>query len=269
MTFAPEEIERYARHLVLSEVGGAGQQRLKAAHVAVVGAGGLGAPVIQYLAAAGMGTITVIDPDHVSLSNLQRQVIHGTDMVGLAKTASAVEAVRRLNPHVTVLPVAERLSDANAMALLADADVIADGSDNAATRYAVSDACARLGRPLVSAAVNGFDGHVTTLTPHERRADGSPWPTYRCLFPDPPPDAMVDECSRTGILGIVTGVIGTLQANEVLKLVLGIGVPLRGALLLFDARTTRFETIAYDWDPVNPLTGTHAPVPRVARLAEG
>ena len=256
MTLDAEEISRYARHLVLADVGGPGQQRLKGARVLVVGAGGLGSPVIAYLAAAGVGTLRVADPDTVSLSNLQRQIIHGTGDVGRPKVDSAVDAVARINPGVSLEGRTVRFDASSAEMLLAGCDVVADGSDNAATRYAVADACARAGIPLVSAAVNGFDGHVTTLTPYERTPEGEPWPTYRCLFPDPPPDALVDECARTGILGVVTGIIGTLQANEVLKLILRIGEPLRGRLLLFDARATRFETIAYAWDPANPITGT-------------
>jgi adenylyltransferase/sulfurtransferase len=255
MSLTAEEIERYARHLVLSEVGGPGQARLKAARVVVIGAGGLGSPVIQYLAAAGVGTIDVVDDDAVALSNLQRQVVHGTQDIGRPKAESAADAVRRINPHVRLVGHRARLDANNAADFVAGRDVVADGSDNAATRYLVADACCRAAVPLVSAAVNGFDGHVTTLTPHEARPDGGRWPTYRCLFPDPPPDALVDECARTGILGVVPGVVGTLQANEVLKLLLGIGEPLRGRLLLFDGRACRFEEVHYAWDPSNPLTG--------------
>ncbi|RAI03357.1 adenylyltransferase [Acuticoccus sediminis] len=254
MTFSPAEIERYARHLVLADVGGPGQQKLKDARVAVIGAGGLGSPMIAYLAAAGVGTIRVIDDDAVSLSNLQRQILHGTPDIGRPKVESAADAVARLNPEVTLETHAVRFTEETA-ALLDGCDVIADGSDNAATRYAVSDAACRAGIALVTAAVNGYDGSVTTLTPHEIRPDGTPWPTYRCLFPDPPPDALIDTCSATGILGVVTGVVGTIQATEVLKLILGVGEPLRGRLLLFDARDMRFDTISYDWDPANPLTG--------------
>lgn len=257
MSFGADEIERYARHLVLHDVGGAGQQLLKDATVAVIGAGGLGSPVIAYLAAAGVGTIRVIDDDTVSLSNLQRQILHGTPDVGRPKVESAAAAVARLNPHVRLDPRPVRFTEGRGD-LLAGCHVVADGSDNAATRYAVADAACRAGVPLVSAAVNGFDGSVTTLTPHQRRPDGTPWPTYRCLFPDPPPDALIDTCAETGILGVVTGVIGTIQATEVVKLILGVGEPLRGRLLLFDARDMRFDTMAYDWDPANPLTGEAA-----------
>ena len=252
MSFSPDEIERYARHLVLGEVGGPGQQRLAAARVVVIGAGGLGSPAIAYLAAAGVGTLVVVDDDTVSLSNLQRQILHGTPDVGRAKTASAADAVARINPHVRLIAEPIRFTAAHSE-LLEGASVVIDGSDNAATRYALSDACFKARVPLVSGAVNGFDGQVTTLTPHERRADGTPWPSYRCLFPDPPPDALVDRCAEVGILGVVTGVIGTLQANEALKLILGIGEPLRGRLLMFDACSARFETIAYEWDPQNHL----------------
>lgn len=244
MSLAPEEVERYARHLVLAEVGGPGQQRLRTARVLVVGAGGLGSPVIAYLAAAGVGTIGIVDDDTVSLSNLQRQILHGTADVGRPKVQSAADAVSRLNGHVEVIPLLERLTADTAGRLVAGWDVVADGSDNPATRYAVADACAAARVPLVSAAVSGFDGHVTTLAPWQEAA-GEPLPGYRDLFPDPPPDALVDPCARIGILGVVTGVIGTLQANEVLKLLLGIGEPLYGRLLLFDARESRFETIRY------------------------
>ena len=258
MSFAPEEIERYARHLVLADVGGPGQQALKAARVTVIGAGGLGSPLISYLAAAGVGTIRIVDDDIVSLSNLQRQIVHTTGAVGRTKTESAAQTVAGLNPHVVVEERRTRGTAENAAELLAGSTVVADGSDNAFTRYAISDACFHVRLPLVSGAVHGFDGHVTTLLPFETRPDGTPNPTFRCLFPDPPPDAMVDECARHGILGAVTGVIGTLQATEVLKLILGIGEPLVGRLLLFDARDARFETIGYGWSANNPLTGTAA-----------
>jgi adenylyltransferase/sulfurtransferase len=244
MSLTPPEIERYARHLVLADVGGPGQQRLKAARVLVVGAGGLGSPVVLYLAAAGVGTIGIVDDDTVSLSNLQRQVLHGTADIGRPKVASAADAVARINPHVAIVPIEGRLTEDSAEQLVQGWDVVADGSDNPATRYAVADACAAAGVPLVSAAVSGFDGHVTTLAPFRER-DGVPHPSYRDLFPDPPPDALVDPCARIGILGVVTGIVGTLQANEVLKLILGVGEPLLGRLLLFDARESRFETIRY------------------------
>jgi adenylyltransferase/sulfurtransferase len=252
------EIERYARHIVLADVGGPGQQKLKAARVLVVGAGGLGAPLIQYLAAAGVGTLGIVDDDRVALSNLQRQVIHDTAAVGRLKVESAHEAVARLNPHVAVAMHSLRLTRENAEDLVQQYDVVADGSDNFATRYAVSDACFHARKPLVTAAVGQFDGSLTTLKPFETGADGSPNPTYRCLFPEAPPDGLLPTCAQAGILGALTGVIGSLQALEVIKEIVGIGTGLIGRLLLYDARAMRFETIEYAWNPSNPLTGVAA-----------
>ncbi|MDF9866096.1 molybdopterin/thiamine biosynthesis adenylyltransferase [Methylorubrum pseudosasae] len=214
MALNSEEIERYARHLVLREVGGPGQARLKAGRVLVIGAGGLGAPLIQYLAAAGIGTIGIVDDDTVSLSNLQRQVIHGTPDLGRPKVESAAEAVARLNPHVRVETHACRLTPENAPALLADYDLVADGSDNFATRYAVSDACFAGKKPLVTAALGAFDGSLTTIRAHETGPTGEPNPTYRCLFPSPPPPGSVAPCSEAGVLGALAGVMGSLMAME-------------------------------------------------------
>ncbi len=258
MALSSDEIERYARHLVLQEVGGPGQAKLKAARVLVVGAGGLGAPLIQYLAAAGIGTIGIADDDAVSLSNLQRQVIHGTPDLGRPKVESAAEAVARLNPHVTVEAHPFRLTAENAAGLIARYDLVADGSDNFATRYAVSDACFRAQRPLVTAALGRFDGSLTTIRAHERGPDGSPNPTYRCLFPNPPPPGAVPACAEAGVLGALAGVMGSLMAMEVIRAVTGFGEPLVGRLLMVDARSMRFETLAYAWDPENPLNGDRA-----------
>ncbi|VAW10209.1 Molybdopterin-synthase adenylyltransferase [hydrothermal vent metagenome] len=255
MALSDTELERYARHIILREVGGGGQQTLKSARVLVVGAGGLGAPVLQYLAAAGIGTLGVIDDDTVALSNLQRQVIHDTASVGAPKTASAEAAIRRLNPGVTVEPHQMRLAYDNAADLISSYDVIVDGSDNFATRYLVSDAAFFAARPVVSAAVGRFDGQITTLAPHLAAPDSSPRPTYRCLYPAPPPDGTVPACEEAGILGVVTGILGTLQANEVLKLVLGIGTPLFGRLLMVDTLTPAFDIISYGWNAANPLNG--------------
>jgi len=241
---APEEIARYARHLVLPEVGGPGQQRLKAARVLVVGAGGLGAPLVQYLAAAGVGTIGVVDDDAVELSNLQRQVLFGEADIGSAKAEAAAAAVARLNPHVTVEPHVLRLTAESAGGLVSQYDVVADGTDNAETRFAVADACAAAQRPLVTAAVGRFDGLLTVLAPYRRHADGRRFPGWRDIFPEPPPEGE-PACAEAGILGAVTGILGTLQAAEVLKLVLGIGEPLYGRLLLVDVLGGRLETIAY------------------------
>ncbi|MBU0584564.1 MAG: molybdopterin-synthase adenylyltransferase MoeB [Alphaproteobacteria bacterium] len=243
--FSPEELERYARHVVLPEVGGAGQQKLKRARVLVIGAGGLGAPVLQYLAAAGVGTLGIVDDDTVSLSNLQRQVIHDTEAVGLSKLDSAGNALRRINPHTRVELHPLRLDASNARSLVAAYDMVADGSDNFETRYAVADACAAEERPLVHAAVGRFDGSVTVLKPYETGADGTPNPSYRDLFPEPPPAGLVPSCAEAGVLGALTGVIGTLQALEVIKLIVGIGEPLIGRLLLYDALAARFDTIRY------------------------
>lgn len=256
MELSSEEIERYARHIVLTDVGGPGQQKLKAARVLVVGAGGLGAPVIQYLAAAGVGTLGIVDNDSVSLSNLQRQVIHDTEAVGAAKVASAAMAVQRINPNVVVETHPVRLDDDNAADLIGGYDIVADGSDNFATRYLVSDQCCRSQKPLVTATVSQFDGSITTLKPWLDGPDGRPNPTWRCLFPEAPPDGLLPTCAQAGILGALTGVLGSLQALEVIKEIAGIGEGLVGRLLLFDARAARFETIRYAWNPANPLTGT-------------
>lgn len=251
----PDEIQRYKRHLVLKEIGGQGQQRLKAARVLIVGAGGLGSPLILYLAAAGVGTIGLIDDDRVSLDNLQRQIAHDTHHIGTLKVESARETIAKLNPHVTVETHAERLTSANALDIIAKYDVVADGSDNFATRYLVSDACYFAKKTLVFAAVGPFDGHLTVLKPHEKRPDGEPYPTYRCLFPEPPPPGTVANCAEVGVLGAVVGVLGTLQAVEVLKELTGTGETLAGHLLIYDAKETRFEKIAISWDPDNALSG--------------
>ncbi|MBZ9770515.1 molybdopterin-synthase adenylyltransferase MoeB [Mesorhizobium sp. CA6] len=240
-----EELERYARHIVLPEIGGPGQQKLKRARVLVIGAGGLGAPVLEYLAAAGVGTLGVVDDDTVSLSNLQRQVIHGSDRVGMAKTDSAREAIMRINPNVTVESHRLRLTEENAPALVARYDIVVDGSDNFETRYAVADACAGEKKPLVTAAVGRFDGSVTVLKPFEAGADGKRNPSYRDLFPEAPPEGLVPSCAVAGIVGALTGVIGTLEAMEAIKLIAGIGEPLIGRLLLYDGLTARFDTIRY------------------------
>ena len=240
-----EEIERYARHIVLAEIGGGGQQKLKSARVLVIGAGGLGAPAIVYLAAAGVGTIGVVDDDLVSLSNLQRQIIHDTTRIGQAKVDSAKAHVARINPHVTVVPHRSRIDPDTAEGLISGFDIVVDGSDNFATRYLVADWCERLEKPLVTAAVGRFDGSITTLMPHERDAEGRRNPGYRCIFPEAPPEGMLPSCAEAGVLGALTGVLGAMQALEVIKLVTGAGEPLVGRLLLFDALTMRFETIGY------------------------
>lgn len=258
MMLTEEELERYARHIVLAEVGGPGQQRLKAARVLVVGAGGLGAPVIAYLAAAGIGTIGIVDDDVVSLSNLQRQVIHDTGNVGLPKVESAATAVARINPNVAVEGHGLRLDAASAAGIIRGYDLVVDATDNFSTRYLVSDTCFHEKKPLVTAAVGRFDGSVTTIVAHGTDAEGKPNPTYRCLFPAPPPEGLLPTCAEAGILGALTGIIGSMQALEVIKLVAGIGEPLIGRLLLVDGKAMRFETIRYRWNPKNPLSGTGA-----------
>ena len=250
-----DEIERYKRHLVLKEIGGEGQQRLNASRVLVVGAGGLGSPLILYLAAAGVGQIGIIDDDRVSLDNLQRQIVHDTSSVGRSKTKSAAATIERLNPHVETKLYTTRLVPENALDIIRGFDIVADGSDNFATRYLVNDACYFAKAPLVTAAVGPFDGQLTTFRAFETDADGNPRPNYRCLFPEPPPDGTVPPCSEAGILGAVAGVIGCLQAVEVVKELLGIGEGLVGRLLLYDALQARVSTVAYGWDPENPLNG--------------
>jgi molybdopterin-synthase adenylyltransferase len=250
-----EEIERYARHIVLPEVGGPGQAALKRARVLVVGAGGLGAPLLLYLAAAGVGTLGVVDDDAVSLANLQRQVIHSTPDLGRPKVESAAALIGRLNPYVAVEPHHCRLTAANALDLIARYDLVADGSDNFATRYLVSDACYFAKKPLVTAALGPFDGTLTTIRAHGRTAGGEPNPTYRCLFPEPPPPGTVPACAEAGILGALAGVIGAMAALEVIREIVGFGEGLVGRLVMLDARAMRFETLRYAFDPANPLSG--------------
>jgi molybdopterin-synthase adenylyltransferase len=252
---SPDELERYARHIVLREVGGPGQAALSNARVLAIGAGGLGAPVLMYLAAAGVGTLGVIDDDTVSLSNLQRQIIHATPDIGVPKVESAAAEIARLNPNVKVEAHNTRLTAANALELIARYDLVADGSDNFATRYLVSDACYFAKKPLVTATVGTFDGTLTTIRAHERGADGKPNPTYRCLFPEPPPAGTVPACAEAGILGALTGVLGSMMALEVMREIVGFGTGLVGRLLMVDARDMRFRTENYRWDPANPLSG--------------
>ena len=255
MKLTAEEIDRYKRHLVLKEVGGPGQQKLKNSSALVVGAGGLGSPVLLYLAAAGLGTIGIIDNDRVSLDNLQRQVIHDTARVGELKTDSAAETIARINPHVNVVRHTARLTGENAMDIISQYDIVADGSDNFATRYLVNDACYLAKKPLVFAAIGPFDGYLTTFRAFENDADGKPKPCYRCIFPDAPPPGTVANCAEVGILGAVAGVLGTLQAIEVLKEIIGVGESLSGRLVIYDAKGARFQTVNVAWDSKNPLSG--------------
>ncbi len=241
----PDEIERYRRHIVLAEIGGAGQQRLKNAAVLVIGAGGLGAPVLQYLAAAGIGHIGIVDDDTVSLSNLQRQVIHGTDAIGRSKIESAEAAIAAINPHVRVTGFRTRFTPEAAPDLLAGFDLLIDGSDNFETRYAAADAAEAARLPLVTGAVGRFDGSLTVLKPWETDPDGRLNPGYRDLFPQVPPPGVVPSCAEAGIVGALTGVIGTLMAMEAIKVVTGAGEPLIGRLMLYDGLAARFDVMRY------------------------
>ena len=262
MKLSSEEIERYARQIVLRGVGGPGQNRLKAARALVIGAGGLGSPVLQYLAGAGVGALGIVDDDRVSLSNLHRQLIHATGDIGRSKVDSAAEAIARINPHVNVEKHERRLDAAGAEALISAYDIVLDGSDNFATRYAISDACFFARRTLVTAAIGEFDGTVTTLKPYENCPDGKPNPTYRCLFPEAPPPGTIPACAEAGVLGALGGVLGSLMALEAIReIVGGFGdgsEGLVGRLLMIDARAMRFETLSYGWDDDNPLNGRRA-----------
>lgn len=255
MPLSEDEVERYARHIVLPDVGGPGQNRLKNASVLVIGAGGLGAPLLLYLAAAGIGRIGIVDPDTVSLSNLQRQVIHTTDRVDLLKTESAARQIKAINPHVVVEQHAARINTENALDLMARYDVVADGSDNFPTRFLVSDAAYFARKPLVSAAVGQFDGQMSTFRPYEKAPDGKPNPTYRCFIGDLPERGLFPACEEAGVLGALPGIIGSMQAMEVIKEILGIGESLVGRILMYDALAARFFETRLAWSPANPLTG--------------
>jgi adenylyltransferase/sulfurtransferase len=250
-----EELERYARHIVLREVGGPGQAALKAARVLVIGAGGLGAPGLMYLAAAGIGTLGVVDDDEVSLSNLQRQIIHATPDVGRLKVDSAADRILALNPHVVLRTHAVRLNATNAMDIIGGYDVIVDGSDNFATRYLVSDACYLAKKTLIAGALGVFDASLTTVRAHGVNDKGELNPTYRCLFPEAPPPGTTPTCEEAGVLGALAGVLGSMMALEAIREIVGFGESLVGRLVMIDARAMRFETLRYARDPSNPLNG--------------
>jgi adenylyltransferase/sulfurtransferase len=245
MSLSEIEIQRYSRHILLHEVGGIGQKKLQAARVLIVGAGGLGSPLALYLAAAGIGMIGLVDGDVVELSNLQRQIAHSTDRLGQHKVTSAAQAMRALNPLIEVVCHAKRVDETNVSALIADYDIICDGTDNFATRFLLADACVASGKILVSAAVLRFEGQISTFKPGG--------PCYRCLYPEPPPEGLVPSCSEAGVMGAVTGVMGTLQAAEVLKEILGIGESLSGWLLVWDALGADFRKIKLRKDPACPV----------------
>ncbi len=252
--FSPAELERYARHIILPEVGGAGQQALKRARVLVIGAGGLGSPLALYLAAAGIGTLGIVDDDRVSLSNLQRQVLHSSSRIGQLKTESAAVALAELNPHVRVVEHSLRLDAGNIADVLQGYDIVADGSDNFDTRFLVSDTCHRLGKTLVTAAMLRFDGQLSTFKSHL----GAPHPCYRCVFPEPPPPGSVPACAEAGVLGALGGVMGSLQALEVIKEITGLGDGLSGRLLLYDALRGEMRSVRLKRDPACRICGDHA-----------
>lgn len=255
--FSDEELQRYRRHIILRDVGGSGQQRLKEAKVLVIGAGGLGSPVLMYLAAAGVGTLGIIDDDTVSLSNLQRQIIHQTDAVGTSKVHSAADSLNKLNPNVEVRLFEERLTADNALDIISQFDLVADGCDNFDTRFLVNDACFLSAKPLVSAAVAQFEGQIATFRAFEKDEDGRPRPSYRCLLPKAPPPGLVPSCEEAGVLGALTGVVGAMQAMEVIKEVLGLGQSLAGKVMLYDALSASTTIIALPWNPDNPLNGNN------------
>jgi adenylyltransferase/sulfurtransferase len=264
LDFTDAELSRYSRHILLAEVGAVGQAKLRAARVLVVGAGGLGSPLALYLAAAGVGTIGLVDHDALELSNLQRQVAHTTARIGRNKAESAAETLGALNPDVRVEVHARRMDAAAAQELIPRYDIVCDGTDNFATRFLLGDACHLLGRPLVSAAVLRFEGQLSVFQGHQ----GAPHPCHRCLHPEPPPEGLVPTCSEAGVLGAVTGVMGTLQATEVLKLILGIGETMSGRLLLWDALDARFRTVKLKRDPACALCGEDPTIRDLAAHAE-
>ena len=257
MDLSPEEIRRYARHLTLPEVGLEGQKRIRATRVVCVGAGGLGSSIAIYLAAAGIGQLGIVDFDHVEFSNLQRQILHGTGDVGRPKCESAAETIRSLNPGVEVVRHETRLTSANALEILAPYDIVVDGTDNFPTRYLTNDACVFLKKPNVYGAIFRFEGQASVFAPH---LGG---PCYRCLFPEPPPPGTVPSCAEGGVLGVLPGLIGCIQATEILKLALGQGTSLAGRLLLFNALDMTFRELKLRRDPKCPVCGEHATITRL------
>lgn len=253
VTLTPEEMARYSRHLILPEVGEGGQLKLKAARVLCIGAGGLGAPLTMYLAAAGVGTLGIVDFDVVEASNLHRQVIHGTNDVGRPKLDSAEDSLRAINPNVNIVKFPTRLSSENALKIFRDFDMIADGTDNFPTRYLVNDACVLSGKPNVYASIFRFEGQASVFG----MEDG---PCYRCLYPEPPPPGLVPSCAEGGVLGILPGLLGMIQATEVIKLILGQGEPLVGRLLLVDTLAMRFRELKLHKNPECPICGKHATI---------
>ena len=248
-TLAPAELLRYSRHLILPDVGVPGQEKLKAARVLLIGAGGLGSPAALYLAAAGVGTLGIVDFDNVDVTNLQRQILHGTKDVGRPKLQSARERIADVNPHVRLETYETALTSKNALDIFSGYDIVVDGTDNFATRYLVNDACTLLGKPNVYGSVFRFEGQVSVF-------DARTGPCYRCLFPEPPPPGLVPSCAEGGVLGVLPGLVGTIQATEAIKLILGVGEPLAGRLLLVDSLGMQFRTVTVRKDPACPACGT-------------
>ncbi len=249
--FTEEQIKRYARHIILPEVGGKGQEKLLNSKVLVIGAGGLGSPAIFYLTAAGVGTIGIVDYDVVDFSNLQRQILHTTDRVGVPKVESAKRTVEALNPDVEVVVFNTMINKSNIMEVIKDFDVVLDGTDNFPTRFLINDACYFLGKPLVSAAMLRFEGQISVFDYRDKESS----PCYRCLFPEPPPPGLVPTCQEAGILGSIGGIMGCIQATEAIKILLGIGEPLVGKLLIMDALSMEFTKVKLRKDPKCPLCG--------------
>ena len=251
MSFSEDQVRRYARHIILPGIGGDGQRKLMDAKVLLVGAGGLGSPAATYLAAAGVGTLGLVDFDHVDVSNLQRQILHGTSDVGRSKVASATDRLNELNPNVTVIPHETLLSSANAFEVLAGYDLVIDGTDNFPVRYLVNDATQLMGTPLVYGSIFQWEGQASVFLPGQNN------PCYRCLFPEPPPPGTVPSCAEGGVFGVLPGIIGSMQAVEAIKLILGIGESLAGKLVLYDALRNEFTTVKLRWDPDCPVCGKH------------
>jgi adenylyltransferase/sulfurtransferase len=249
-TFTPEQMQRYSRHFLVPEVGEQGQAKLLEAKVLLVGAGGLGCPTALYLSAAGVGTLGIVDGDFVDLSNLQRQVLHGTSDVGRPKTQSAIETLTELNPGCRIVPHQTRLSSDNVMEVIRDYDIVVNGCDNFPTRYLLNDACVFFKKPIVDGSIFRFEGQATVYMPGEG-------PCYRCLYPEPPPPGMVPSCADAGVLGVLPGMVGVLQATEVIKLIIGQGQPLVGRLLIYDALEMTFRTLKVRRDAACPVCGDH------------
>ncbi len=259
--FTEEQIKRYARHIILPEVGGKGQEKLLNSKVLVIGAGGLGSPAIYYLAAAGVGTIGIVDFDVVDYSNLQRQILHDTERVGMPKVESARMTVEKLNPDVKVITYNTMINKSNIMDIIKDYDVVLDGTDNFPTRFLINDACYFLGKPLVSAAMLRFEGQISVFDYRDKENS----PCYRCLYPEPPPPGLVPSCQEAGILGSIGGIMGCIQATEAIKVLLGIGEPLVGKLLIMDALSMDFRKVRLRKDPGCPLCGKE---PKITELVE-